>query len=285
MGSLEFVTFHYSVQAGQEAHPNETLAHNEYLKIIDMMFRSARLFHTAMRGVVITSPDTNITGLRYPVIKREAEVDPAKLMLSRTKAQLEYLNGSSFEAPIVFLDSDILINGSFAPILEKDFDVALTYRTKSSVPINGGLMIMNNRRPEKVRHFFKVFTEHFENAFSDKANWYGDQLAMVSLLNLQPLAPQYEEMMEVEGCRILLLPCDTYNFSPDNKVESIREPLADKVVLHFKGQRKHLMRLYWRSFLVANDKPRFWQKVRRYRANQQLSRLLEEERLSSSNPC
>jgi hypothetical protein len=285
MGSIEFVTFHYSVGDGLEAHPNETLGHKEYLKILDMMFSSAALFHPTMRGVVITSADTSLRGLRYPVIKHETAIDPTKLMLSRTRAQQQYLRESSFEAPIVFLDSDILLNGSFSSILEKDFDVALTYRTKSSVPINGGLMIMNNRRPEKTRHFFNMFTEHFESAFSDKANWYGDQLAMVSLLQLEPLAPQYNETIEVDGCRILLLPCDTYNFSPDNNVESIRVPLEDKLVLHFKGQRKHLMRLYWGSFLVANDKPHFWQTIRRYPAQRQLCRLLEEGRLKAQGPC
>lgn len=285
MGSIEFVTFHYSVEAGQEAHPNETLEHKYYLKILDMMFGSAALFHSTMRAVVIASPTTNLRGLTNRVRKYEVPVDPTKLMLSRTKAQLEYLNTSSFEAPIVFLDSDILINGSFAPIMEKDFDVALTCRTKSSVPINGGLMIINNRRPEKARHFFKMFTEHFENAFSDKANWYGDQLAMVSLLNLEPLAPQYDEIIEIDGCRILLLPCETYNFSPDNTVQAIREPLQEKLVLHFKGQRKHLMKLYWRTFLVANNRPRLWRMLRRYRATQQLRRCLEEERLNTGKPC
>jgi len=285
MGSIEFVTFHHSLEAGQEAHPHETLRHDNYLNILDMMFRSAALFHPQMRGVVITSPDTSLRGLKYRSIKHEVDVDATKLMLSRTRAQHHYLNASSFESPIVFLDSDILLNGSLSSILEKDFDVALTYRTKSSVPINGGLMIINNRRPEKARHFFKIFTEHFENAFSDKAHWYGDQLAMVSLLQLAPLAPQYKETIECEGCRILLLPCDNYNFSPDNDVESIRAPLDDKLVLHFKGQRKHLMRLYWSAFLVANNKPRFWQAIRRYPAQRKLLRLLEEGRLKAEGVC
>ena len=54
---------------------------------------------------------------------------------------------------------------------------------------------------------------------------------------------------EVDGCRILMLPCDTYNFSPDNRFAEVAAYRSDKVILHFKGERKRLMGPYWQAWL------------------------------------
>ncbi len=61
-------------------------------------------------------------------------------------------------------------------------------------------------------------------------------------------------IVEVDGAQILFLPCETYNFSPENEIASVRTGLHDKFLLHFKGPRKQLMKLFWDAHLLPRTR-------------------------------
>ncbi len=247
---MEFVTFHVTLRSGSEAHPNQTLMHREYMSMIDMMFASARLMDRSARTVVLTDNNTDFGQCRTPIdaIVR-TDVDAGKLMLERTRSQLRYIETSAFAAPIVILDSDILINAPLQKIFDIDFDVALTWRESKVQPINGGFLILNNQRPDVSRHFFQKFCSLYVERYADQAAWYGDQLALRDCVGLPLKQMRERNLVDVEGCRILLLPCDSHNFSPVNRYTEIQADWPEKVVLHFKGDRKRLMSPYWHAWL------------------------------------
>ena len=252
---IEFVSFHVAVGDGESVHPNKTVAHREYLGMIDMMFASARIFHGGARRVLLTDCATSFgaTSRRVDVIRR-SDMDRSQMMLERARAQLRHVRRAGLRRPMVILDSDILLNGSLAPVLERDFDVAVTWRADNEAqPINGGFLILGNRRPDVAQEFFENYVRVFEDRYAGQAAWFGDQLALRDCIGLDVDQLARHEIVDVEGCRVLLLPCDTYNFSPANDFREIETPMLDKLVLHFKGERKRLMKPFWEARL----RPRF----------------------------
>ncbi|MFO6418780.1 hypothetical protein ACLBKS_01080 [Hylemonella sp. W303a] len=248
---MEFVAFHVGLGIDQAVHPNQTLEHENYLSMIDMMFASVRLFHPKAVRVMLSDRSTSFDRIHSRLDRLiRGDVDGSRLMLERTRAQWLYVQASAFEQPIVMLDSDILINESLAPVFQRSFDVALTWRENDEQPVNGGLMILNNQRPEMVRRFFEKFMSIYQEQYAEgQAAWFGDQLALRDCLGLKLKEFSRQDVIEVDGCRVLLLPCDIYNFSPDNRYEEIADGLPGKRVLHFKGERKRLMGPFWRAWL------------------------------------
>ena len=277
--SLEFVTFHVSIAMEAAVHPNQMLEHAEYLSMIQMMFASARLFHGDATGVVLTDEDTQFESTMGPGVQIcRNEMDKRSLMLERTRAQLRYVQASRFERPVVILDSDILINSPLTPLLQQEFDVALTWRENDSMPINGGFLILNNTRPDVVKRFFARFADVYRTVYPDKAAWYGDQMALRDCLGLNLAEMRERSIVDVDGCRFLLLPCETYNFSPDNRYAEICTPLSDKVVLHFKGERKRLMEPFWRCWLSPRASCAPWAELSASRDRDSLRLQAEAEK-------
>jgi hypothetical protein len=239
-----------------------------------MMFGSARLFHADARTAVITDEETSFGNMstRPDTIAR-FHMNPQRLMMERAEAQLRYIEQSPFDRPIILLDSDILINGSLAPTFEEDFDIAVTWRASKRMPINGGLLILNNRRPEVARSFFARYVRTYQEHYAEQAAWYGDQLALRDCVGLNLKQYATYRLHEVDGCRILLLPCDTHNFSPDNSFGEIAEPREDKLVLHFKGERKRLMLPFWQAWLHPRCSSNPLVQFRGWRQRRRLRRL------------
>ena len=247
--SLEFLTFHVELEAAAPVHPNKTMKHAEYMSMIDMMFTSAGFFHSQCVFTVLTDQVTNFNGSRKISRLIRNSMDPSRLMLERTKSQLKYIISNDFSRPIVVLDSDILINRSLLPVISDDYDVALTWRASKRMPINGGFLILNNARPEVTKKFFERFASIYEDKYLDASDWFGDQLALRDCVGLGLSKYSSRIVVDNEGCRIRLLPCETHNFSPDNQFSQIGTPLPDKFVLHFKGERKRLMKPFWTAWL------------------------------------
>ena len=246
---MEFVTFHIALDLEDKLHPNTNLKHKEYFFMIVMMFASARKFHAVIKATLLTDKHTAFRDKAKDINVVRFDIDPKKLMLERSNVQLEYVLKSSFDRPLVFLDSDILLNSSLLSIFENEFDVAVTWRKIDEMPINGGFMILNNDRPEISKRFFKRFVTIYKEKYLDEADWYGDQLALRDCVGLSHSEMAREKVIEIEGCRVLLLPCDIYNFSPKNLFKEICSDLSGKIVLHFKGERKRLMSLFWNGWL------------------------------------
>lgn len=247
-----FLTFHAAPKSSDGAgpHPSANLAHRQYMSMIEHLFRSVRLFHGGAKFGVLTSPETDLSGLKMPFKRVDNDLDTSRMMLERTLCQARFVETFGFESPLILLDSDMLLNRDISDILSQDFDVAVTWRKSNNMPINGGLIILNNKRPEIVRAFFSRFVKIYLDRYADEnAKWYGDQLALKDCIGLDHRQMAKSPMQTIDGCKILFLPCDIFNFSPDNSENAIavRDPRI--AVMHFKGERKHLMDLYWHKHL------------------------------------
>lgn len=69
---------------------------------------------------------------------------------------------------------------------------------------------------------------------------------------------------------MLLLPCERYNHTPGNRYRKVLRPQGERRLLHFKGDRKRLMSLFWHTQLAG--RPRAlgmliwaWGELRRWR--------------------
>lgn len=275
-----FVSFHADRPAGiAGAHPNANLDTAGYRRMLDLLFRSVRLTHPQAACVLLTDSSTRMQGIRGGVQRIEGPVDHAALMLSRSRAQAEFVARSDFRRPLVLLDSDILLNGSLRPLFDEDFDVGVTWRPIKNMPLNGGLLVLHNRRPEVAKAFFARFLRTYVERFAGDGNgaWYGDQLALQECVGLSRQQLAQQTQVEKDGCRIRLLPCDTYNFSPENRLDAIADGLPDKLVLHFKGQRKRLMQPFWETFLAPRQHGWWFPNHRARKARERLQSLIAAE--------
>lgn len=240
LGDFTFVTFHVETTPDSTVHPNTTLAEAEYVRMINFMFASAQKFCQKMKAVVLTDSSTALDGLISKANVVRQSVNTEELMLERSRMQLQYLRDSKLRTPVVFLDSDILINGPINKILKKKFDIALTVRDHSEMPINGGIIILNNRQRKATIQFFERYVGNFERNFRIGEKWYGDQLALSDLVFDDSAKYLGGARYDVNGCRVLIIPASEFNYSPNEDTEFSTKPLTQSV-LHFKGARKQLM--------------------------------------------
>ena len=183
-------------------------------------------------------------------------VSTASVMLDRTRAQKAYIDAYDFAEPLIFIDTDMLLNQDLGPLFEQDFDIGLTWRPLAAEPINGGLILVNNRRPAEARAFFDEFLALYEQSFSEQATWFGDQAALCRLLDVPAHGTELPRPQRLGAARIQFFPCDTFNFTPLNHAAALASPLDDKAVLHFKGPRKWMMHLYWQAYLAPREATR-----------------------------
>ncbi|HKT34897.1 MAG TPA: hypothetical protein VJR03_08685 [Nitrospira sp.] len=279
---MEFVTFHAWLTPEESGHPNQSLAFAEQLQLIRLMMKSVRLWYPGSSMTLLTNARTAAWRLPWHCTRVVNDVAPANLMLERAVAQERYVLASHMAAPMVLLDSDMLLNGSLQTVFERTFDVALTWRPNHEMPINGGLVILNNERPHVVKDFFSRYVSVYRRKYAEQARWFGDQLALQECVGLQGEAMSDYGVVERDGCRLLLLPCTRYNFSPHNRYRDICSRLPDKAVLHFKGQRKRLMARFWRAWLHPAHSHSPWVKYVGWRERRWIARHAEEERAGSS---
>lgn len=279
---MNFVTFHVERPIDKEqVHPNTTSLKQNYIRMIDLLFRSAKLFHQDSTCFLLTDLATNAEAISFPHHAVRRPVDYSTLMWSRTLAQQYFIESSDFSQPIILIDSDIIINGSLKPLFWEDFDVALTWRKSAIMPINGGLIILNNKRPDAAISFFDRFVACYRDQYSPQATWYGDQLALRDCVGLNHRQMSESRIVTIAGAKILLLPCETYNYSPTNAFGAIRDRLPDKVILHFKGRRKRLMELFWDCHLLPIEDRNFLAWIKNRLAIRDLDNLISQEEIVS----
>lgn len=119
---------------------------------------------------------------------------------------------------IAWVDGDCLVRDRFDEILD-GCDVALTLRRF------GGPQMMNLTNPPRrdtydgyINAGVMAFknndaTKRFiEKWIAEQPNGRADQDAMNRVLLRRTTMNQYGEVVDVNGCRVRLVPCDTYNF-------------------------------------------------------------------------
>jgi hypothetical protein len=283
---LCFSTFHADVGADgseQGPHPKANLANLRYVRNIELLFRSVNVFHPHSRLSLMTSARTDLTALKVRYLRLDSRIDAKALMLSRSLAQQHMVNNDDFSLPIVLIDSDILLNGSLESVFEQDFDVALTWRKSVNMPINGGLLILNNRRPDVVRKFFDDFVAIYREKYIDGAGWYGDQLSLRDVCGVTYGEMRDRKLIEINGCKILFLPCDRFNFSPEDSFAAVMAPISNIAVLHFKGYRKRFMEAYWLAHLQLRERSSMLRRLNAYLVRKSLARKAKREVISVGN--
>lgn len=214
------------------------------------MFRSAELFHPYCNKLVLSDRETCFDELDdgIDIFRSISEAD-APMMFSRLLYQINYVRQNGSLNNLVMLDSDILINGDLDSLFDQDFDIALTYRQHQDMPINWGVMFISRCHPERVAKFLeKVLSVYREKYFNSDIFWC-DQYALMDVIGLNQFNQRQSDFIEIDGTRILFVPCEVYNYSPEDNPKTILTPLNGRKILHFKGNRKRFIETYWNAYL------------------------------------
>ncbi len=244
---ISFVTFYIDVTARtmDSIHQTtSTITVTEPHQYIKTMFASARRFHPDCRQVILSDQRTRFPPHPHTDIIRY-ELNAESPMLSRSRAWLDYVKEARQHT--IFLDSDILINGELNPVFDHDFDVALTYRAGDKKwPINAGINFAHGRRIVGAARFHERWLRRFRDYHHGSGVWGGDQDALREMFRAVDFVRDDIFCQELNGIRVLFLPCATYNFSTSYAREMDGYYPGAKV-LHFKGKRKPHLFPYWRA--------------------------------------
>lgn len=233
---------------------------NLLVSMIRMLLASARRWDGDVRMTVLTDRATALGELDAMVSRHD--VNSADLMLARTRAQRQFVGAYDFSLPLIFLDLDILINRPVASLFDRQFDIGLTWRRKREMPINGGVILASNRRPEKATHFFDRWLQVYEERYSAESGWWGDQRALNELVVLPKVRSGSEVRVVADGVECVILPGVRYNFSPHWLMPSVVLPRRGTSLLHFKGpRRKKYMGAFFELHINATHGP--WQRLMR----------------------
>jgi hypothetical protein len=269
---LSFVTFHADLSVDGGAHPHTDLEQSHYAEMISMLWASARRTHPGSTFTIMTTSETDLGALGEAVSRKNFTVAAESLMQDRMACQIEFLSEAEFDKPIVFLDSDVLINGPLDEVFAGDFDVGLTWRRLEEMPFNGGVLFVNNRRKGPAEAFMRSVYDLYQRRHGHRAKWFGDQTAIYEYLGVSPDEIVRCPTLEKDGCRFAFFPCETHNYSPENGLAEILRPLDEKIILHFKGARKSLMGPYFRAYIGYHpDRP--LDAIRRWRARSALKAM------------
>jgi hypothetical protein len=239
----------------------------DYEQILNLAFRSARVFHPECRLVLLTSLQHKSAfsqEISETVEIFRYDVDHTQPIVWRSWAELKFLEQHDFSSHIVMMDSDMLINANLEDIFEENFDVGLTYnggksKADKKMPINGGLKIVHaHKRDAAIAFSQKIYELCNSEHLAQYRTWWGDQYALIEAIgNDNFWHRDSDRILSEGGGSILLLPCNKYNFSPTCKAKAIRKKWNDKKIIHFRGPRKQLMSMYWNLYLSVLEKRDF----------------------------
>lgn len=248
---ITFVTFHVDIAKSdiKKDTPLDSDNFYNYQNTLKLMFSSVSKFHHDFNRVIMTDLTTDFSFLPSDIHIQRYAIDSREIMLSRLASQLSFLKSHDFSSDIIFLDSDILINHNLESFFTEDFDIALTIRLEQEMPINGGIIYISKNSKESANIFFDKLHYSYTNNYKKNYQWWGDQYALADAIGWKKGEQLEPGLIEVDGIKILLIPCDIYNFSPDYDSELDVCEFKDKKVLHFKGPRKKYMNAYWQYYL------------------------------------
>ena len=193
----------------------------------------ARLFRVFEHSVKVNSPGCEVVKLevKSPSVKRtmteSLEANHAKMM-----AWVEYID--SVDDDVVLIDCDMMVMKDFREVFAAhDFDIGLTEREHSRIPINGGVVMVRNTPAAKafMRLWARCDTELY-NDHRQHVRWRQkyrgmNQASLGYLLETKP-----------HGARVQRFPCRKYN-SCDNTWKTVE---TDKpYAIHCKANMKRLV--------------------------------------------
>lgn len=180
------------------------------------------------------------------------------IMLANLEAQVNALSFAwGHDAHrIMFLDTDILllrpfdyfgvVNFTWRDHVALDEDENKVEGIAARMPYNYGVITATPSL--SALECFIWMRERIRNMHASHQQWYGNQLAAVELAGPRPESGCVAHMREIpwglrhNGKPVLIgkLPCESYNYTP----QKANEDVQFKHALHFKGRKRHLMKLY-----------------------------------------
>jgi hypothetical protein len=250
---LNIFLFHQSV-SGQAETINTVdikgLDHSrfDYDQLIRRNIAIALWSNPGSRIILVTDDVFMAQGIADPRVSIvRLDLADGEPMFERVVAMLSYVESTAFTAPTIFLDSDAFLIRHCAGLFVNDFDVAVTYRDiGGQMPINEGVIIVNDRHRDSVRRFFWRYLatyltlEHHPvvlETYGKVRRWRGGQLSINAVSGgWHRYSPGITRTDF--GARFAFLPCSRYNYSPDQESEINSAMLVRALVLHLKGSRK-----------------------------------------------
>ena len=214
-------------------------------KLLSMMFKSVRKIYPDCRCVILTDTKSKIQ--EEPDIKVIAyEVDVKLPQVAIYQARLEFLKQADASSHIVFLDTDMLVQRSLDAIFEKDFHICLTYILGRKYPINAGIMFIHRQGIIQAIKFFEILLKFYLERYP---GWtWNIRYAFRDVIGKHNFKEMPKEILNIQGIKIMLVPCDLYNYSSEDG-HPMDEYSPEKFVLHFKGPRKPDMISYFKRYL------------------------------------
>jgi Nucleotide-diphospho-sugar transferase len=236
------------------------------------------LFTLCVRSIRARSPHSRITlltdgttemGSDYPGVEviRDHALKTEYLMYERARMYGEHVARRANETdamPLVFMDTDILVNRDLGEVFALPFDVGLTCRVRPGVvlnsdgiptntkvsPINGGVILA--RPTSAATAFFKEQMVRYDalharggipselTPVQDIRKWGGDQFALMNMVG-RVLLEEQPELIEHAGAQVRFMDCNIYNYSPEPGVDLTPAMLTPKFIIHMKGRFKTYM--------------------------------------------
>jgi hypothetical protein len=246
---VDLVAFHVD----QPRAPSGVHGDIDYHAVTALALEAARQRAPRARAILLTDERTMLAdGAGFDEVRR-APLDASLTMFERMRLQLAYLASREPGRVSVLMDTDVVVNAEPAHAFAWHFDVGLTWRAgMPDAPFNGGLILV--AEGEAGARFFAAALACYaalaadagvrRRATGDLRAWWGDQLALASLVGHRTFAERAGDSVEVDGTRVRFLPCDEYNFTPEPGQAPEDPSLAAKRFLQFKGNRKALMAAY-----------------------------------------
>lgn len=228
----------------------------EHVELAKLSIASVRKVDSRARIWVYTDEDKGTPHIDGTIRCTLQAGRPA--MVANLDAQVLHLLTSESGDQVLFLDSDTLLRKPF--LFEPSADLYVTWRDHVGVsdgekvsgiaplmPYNYG--VVGAVASPRTKEAFIWMRAQILKMSAQHQGWYGNQLALASLVGAAPKTGTSDREIRIawsasdDGAtrlRVRYLPCDVYNWSPEREGEGI----DDKVVIHLKGGRKHLMAHY-----------------------------------------
>lgn len=246
-GGPTLVFFHVDVGDRHPFLDSESSAGTiDYGRLLLQSCEMARRANPRSNIVVLTDDKTGLAALDGVARTVRLDVPANQLMYTRMRSARALVMSGCMRGPVLFLDTDILINRDFQPLFDGSFDVGLTSRHQcpfAAMPINEGVILGADGASDKLAGFFGDCLHLYEWLAEldfvtkrygfDVRNWRGGQLSLAALVS-RLVPPEGPASRIINGVRYRFFPCAQYNHAVSRHDDVAY--LAQKWAVHFKGK-------------------------------------------------
>lgn len=224
------------------------------LEIIEAFFTSVALFHPNSRRILIVDQQVDVKKLRGPFETRKEKRNTPFFPLEKFAAWRHFLlDSNKEEGPVLFMDWDIIVQERLDSIFLGEQDFFICYTDKKEIGpnhFNVGVMGVGANSKKKVAHFFHLLLFMIQsNKAASMIDWWGDQAAVEAVF-----APYWEQILSKqeaylprENLHVKFLDEAIYN----RPMYDYLNTLIEAKILHFRGNAKKKLLLYWHNHKVA----------------------------------